>query len=173
MDVRQLEMFRAVVEEGGFTRASEKLHVSQSAISRQLKLLEEELGTLLLHRTGRGVILTPQGEIRLTVELDPSEDGIVFAVADTGIGIAPEDLDRIFEEYAQVESPLQRRSTGTGLGLPLSRKLAVLLGGSLTARSRPGQGSTFTLRLPRVHPTQAEADGPGAETGMGAGGGHG
>jgi DNA-binding transcriptional LysR family regulator len=65
MDVRQLEMFRAVVEEGGFTRASEKLHVSQSAISRQLKLLEEELGTLLLQRTGRGVILTPQGEILL------------------------------------------------------------------------------------------------------------
>ncbi len=66
MDVRQLEMFRAVAEEAAFTRAAERLHVSQSAISRQLQLLEQELGTLLLHRTGRGVTLTPDGEVLLT-----------------------------------------------------------------------------------------------------------
>ena len=66
MDVRQLDMFRAVVEEGAFTRAAERLHVSQSAISRQLQLLEHELGTLLLHRTGRGVRLTPDGEVLLS-----------------------------------------------------------------------------------------------------------
>jgi len=66
MDVRQLEMFRAVVEEGAFTRAAERLHVSQSAISRQLQLLEQELGTMLLHRTGRGVSLTPHGELLLS-----------------------------------------------------------------------------------------------------------
>src|SRR5687767_10718685 len=65
MDVRQLEMFRAVAEEGAFTRAAERLHVSQSAISRQLQLLEQELGTLLLHRTGRGVTLTADGEVLL------------------------------------------------------------------------------------------------------------
>ncbi|HEX9161384.1 MAG TPA: LysR family transcriptional regulator [Thermoanaerobaculia bacterium] len=65
MDVRQLEMFRAVVEEGAFIRAAERLHVSQSAISRQLQLLEQELKTLLLHRTGRGVTLTPDGEVLL------------------------------------------------------------------------------------------------------------
>jgi signal transduction histidine kinase len=134
---------------------------------------EGKVSQVLRNLVSNAVKFTSQGEIRVTVELDPSEDAVVFAVADTGIGIAPEDLGRIFEEYAQVESPLQRRSTGSGLGLPLSRKLAVLLGGSLTARSRPGQGSTFTLRLPRVHPTQAEADGPGAEAGVGAGGGHG
>jgi DNA-binding transcriptional LysR family regulator len=66
MDVRQLEMFRAVVEEGAFTRAADRLHVSQSAISRQLQLLEQELGTKLLHRSGRGVSLTPHGELLLT-----------------------------------------------------------------------------------------------------------
>lgn len=65
MDVRQLEMFRAVAEEGAFTRAAERLHVSQSAISRQLQLLEQELGTMLLHRTGRGVSLTSHGELML------------------------------------------------------------------------------------------------------------
>jgi len=67
MDVRQLEMFRAVVEEGTFTRAAERLHVSQSAISRQLQLLEHELKTLLLHRTARGVTLTPDGEVLLSM----------------------------------------------------------------------------------------------------------
>lgn len=65
MDVRQLEMFRAVVDAGSFTGAAQRLHVSQSAISRQLKLLEEELGTLLLQRTGRGVEVTPEGTILL------------------------------------------------------------------------------------------------------------
>ena len=66
MDVRQLEMFRAVVEEGTFTRAAERLHVSQSAITRQIQLLEHELKTLLLHRAGRGVTLTPDGEVLLS-----------------------------------------------------------------------------------------------------------
>ena len=66
MDVRQLEMFRAVAEEGTFTRAAERLHVSQSAITRQLQLLEYELGTLLLRRTHHGVVLTPDGEVLLT-----------------------------------------------------------------------------------------------------------
>jgi len=66
MDVRQLEMFRAVAEDGGFTRAAQRLHVSQSAVSRQLRLLEKELGTLLLHRTGRGVTVTAAGELLLT-----------------------------------------------------------------------------------------------------------
>lgn len=65
MDIRQLDMFRAVAEEGGFTRATQRLHVSQSAISRQVKLLEEELGGLLLHRTGKGVALTGPGELLL------------------------------------------------------------------------------------------------------------
>ena len=65
MDVRQLEMFRAVAEEGGFTRAAQRLRVSQSAVSRQVKLLERELGSLLLHRTGKGVTVTGPGELLL------------------------------------------------------------------------------------------------------------
>jgi DNA-binding transcriptional LysR family regulator len=65
MDVRQLEMFRAVAEEGGFTRAAQRLRVSQSAVSRQVKLLEDELGGQLLHRSGKGVTVTAQGELLL------------------------------------------------------------------------------------------------------------
>jgi len=85
MDVRQLEMFRAVAEAGSFTAAALRLHVSQSAISRQLKLLEDELGTLLLQRTGRGVTVTPEGHILLAtanrIWRDMQE--VVAQIADT------------------------------------------------------------------------------------------
>ncbi len=66
MDVRQLEMFRTVAEDGTFTRAAERLRVSQSAISRQVKLLEEELGGVLLYRGPRRVSMTPAVELRPT-----------------------------------------------------------------------------------------------------------
>ena len=71
---------------------------------------------------------------------------IAFAVRDTGMGIAPEDHERIFQEFTQLDSPVQRRVKGTGLGLPLCRRLAELLGGSVTVESVPGEGSTFTAR---------------------------
>ena len=81
---------------------------------------------------------------------------VILQVRDTGIGIAPERLERIFEEFGQVDSPLQSRAKGTGLGLPLSRRLAEGLGGVLTVESEPGQGSTFTVRIPREHPEVRE-----------------
>jgi signal transduction histidine kinase len=81
---------------------------------------------------------------------DPEADTITFAVADTGIGIAHENLQLIFEEFSQIEHPLQRRSKGTGLGLPLCRKLAALLGGRVDVVSTVGIGTTFTLTLPRT-----------------------
>jgi CheY-like chemotaxis protein len=73
---------------------------------------------------------------------------MVFSVSDTGIGIAPEHHQHIFDEFSQIDNPLQRRYKGTGLGLPLSRRLAGLLGGSLDVQSTAGIGSTFTLRVP-------------------------
>src|SRR5260221_4553182 len=79
MDLRQLEMFRAVAEQGTFTRAADRLHVSQSAVSRQVQLLEDELGGVLLRRSGRGVTLTEAGELllRMTHRVEKDvEDGL-------------------------------------------------------------------------------------------------
>jgi signal transduction histidine kinase len=90
---------------------------------------------------------TEQGEVRINAAMGPCET-VTFTVCDTGIGIAPSDLERIFEEFAQVENPIQRRVKGTGLGLPLSRRLARLVGGEITVRSAIAVGSTFTLTVP-------------------------
>jgi CheY-like chemotaxis protein/anti-sigma regulatory factor (Ser/Thr protein kinase) len=91
---------------------------------------------------------TERGEVRVTAALSDAGDRVLFKVKDTGVGIPPEDHERIFQEFEQVASPLQGRAKGTGLGLPLSRKLAELLGGTLTVESTPGEGSTFLLSLP-------------------------
>jgi len=77
----------------------------------------------------------------------------IFSVSDTGIGIGREDHERIFREFGQIESPVQRKVRGSGLGLPLSKKLAELIGGTLTVESEPGMGSLFRLDLPFVFMT--------------------
>ncbi|MCG8462086.1 MAG: hybrid sensor histidine kinase/response regulator [Holophagales bacterium] len=87
-------------------------------------------------------------------------DGIVFQVQDTGIGMTPDQLDRVFEEFAQAESSTTRRFGGTGLGLTLCRQFCRLMGGDIAAESEPGEGSTFTVRLPAV----AEERGVAADT---------
>jgi signal transduction histidine kinase/CheY-like chemotaxis protein len=98
---------------------------------------------------------TERGEVRVTSS--HTGDRLVLSVTDSGIGIAPEHVDRIFEEFGQVESHLQKRVKGTGLGLPLSKRLAELLDGELRlAASAPGRGSTFTLSIPIVHPEVSE-----------------
>jgi signal transduction histidine kinase/DNA-binding response OmpR family regulator len=94
---------------------------------------------------------TEQGEVRVSACLAPGGRNVVFSVADTGIGIAPEHQAVIFQEFAQVENPMQRRVRGTGLGLPLSRKLAQLLGGSVAVESELHRGSTFSLTIPATY----------------------
>jgi signal transduction histidine kinase/CheY-like chemotaxis protein len=92
---------------------------------------------------------TEQGRIRVSTEWIDADDQMTFAVEDTGIGIAPEDHARIFEEFAQLDNQLQGKAKGSGLGLPVSKKLAELLGGRVSLQSIPGKGSTFSLTLPR------------------------
>lgn len=97
---------------------------------------------------------TERGQVRVSARREG--DTAVISVSDTGIGIKEDDFDHIFEEFGQVESPLQERVKGTGLGLALSRKLAEFLGGTLDVQSQVGVGSTFTLRIPRQHPEVRE-----------------
>jgi signal transduction histidine kinase/CheY-like chemotaxis protein len=109
---------------------------------------EGKVSQILRNLLSNALKFTEAGEVRVRATLTPAGDAVAFAVADTGIGIAPEDQERIFQEFGQLDNPIQRRVRGTGLGLPLSRKLATLLGGSLTVSSQPGLGSTFVATIP-------------------------
>jgi signal transduction histidine kinase len=109
---------------------------------------EAKVSQVLRNFISNALKFTERGEVTVSARADG--DDVLFEVSDTGIGIAAEDQERIFQEFAQVENPVQRRVKGTGLGLPLSRKLARLLGGDIAVESRIGQGSTFTLRTPRI-----------------------
>lgn len=107
---------------------------------------EGKLTQILRNLISNSLKYTEAGEVRLTYQADGQN--IFFNVIDTGIGIDQDLLSHIFEEFYQVEGSHQDKNKGTGLGLPLSKKLATLLGGDLTVVSEKGKGSTFTLRVP-------------------------
>ena len=108
---------------------------------------EGKLSQILRNFISNALKFTRRGYVRVSAHLD-GHGFIEFRVEDTGIGIAAEDRDRIFEEFVQVESELQSKVKGTGLGLPLSKRLAALLGGTVSVESEVGVGSTFKVRLP-------------------------
>ena len=87
-------------------------------------------------------------EKRIHVSLTREGDEAVIAVTDRGVGIAPSEQERIFEAFYRVERGLEHDIKGSGLGLALVRHIAIAHGGSVAVRSRPGEGSTFSLRLP-------------------------
>jgi signal transduction histidine kinase/CheY-like chemotaxis protein len=109
---------------------------------------EGKVSQILRNFISNALKFTERGEVRVSAVLTDPDRAVAFSVADTGIGIAPEDQERIFQEFGQIEHALQRKVKGTGLGLPLTRKLAQLLGGRVTLTSTPGQGSTFTAIIP-------------------------
>jgi signal transduction histidine kinase/HAMP domain-containing protein/CheY-like chemotaxis protein len=129
--------------------------------------LRQVLGNLL----SNAVKFTERGHVLLRVGLDPSrrtpdgDDILSFSVADTGIGIAPENLITIFGAFQQGDGTLSRRYGGTGLGLSISREVGALLGGEIAAESELGRGSTFTLYLPCELPGAASGDAPSPNAG--------
>ena len=116
---------------------SPELHTDQGKVAQILRNL-----------VSNALKFTVRGSVRVSCRLAQDGHLILFEVADTGIGIAAENHRRIFDEFSQVENPLQSTVKGTGLGLPLSQRLAGLLGGSIEIRSQIGKGSTFTLAIP-------------------------
>ena len=124
---------------------------------------EGKVSQILRNFLSNALKFTEQGEIRVSATLTPAGDAVVFAVADTGIGITPEDQEVIFEEFIQIAHPLQQRVKGTGLGLPLCKKLAALLGGSVVVRSAPGVGSTFCATIPLQYREANTAPGAAAD----------
>jgi signal transduction histidine kinase/CheY-like chemotaxis protein len=116
---------------------------------------ESKVSQILRNFISNALKFTEQGEVRVSAAA-ADNDTVMFAVTDTGVGIAPEDRQRIFEEFTQLEGPRQKRVRGTGLGLPLVRKLAHLLGGHVELESEVGVGSTFAAVLPRVYRGPAE-----------------
>ncbi|WP_426103375.1 ATP-binding protein [Massilia sp. TSP1-1-2] len=118
-----------------------------------------KLAQILRNFVSNAIKFTESGEILVQAVLRPGHGEIEFSVADTGLGIDADHLDMIFEEFNQIENRLQAKVKGTGLGLPLCRKLAALLNGSVHARSVLGAGSVFTAAIPLVYIAPPDAAG--------------
>ena len=168
-DVRHIFDLRA--REQGIT-----LEVSvDSKMPSAMMLDETRLRQVLFNLVGNAIKFTHEGGVTVRATATPvkgrksaGESGealklyqLSVTVRDTGIGIQPDQLERIFDAFEQQEGQSSRRYGGTGLGLAISRKLARMMGGELTVESQPEQGSVFTVVLPRVEATveQAEDDG--------------
>ena len=109
---------------------------------------ERKVSQILRNFISNALKYTERGEVRVAARLDAAGDRMEFSVSDTGIGIPDADIERIFDEFVQIENPLQKRVKGTGLGLPLSKRLAELLGGTISVSSTIGLGSTFCVTIP-------------------------
>jgi PAS domain S-box-containing protein len=121
----------------------------------------EKLDQVLLNLLTNAIKFTPAGG-RITVTCETRADEVMLFVRDTGIGIAADRLETIFSPFAQVDKRLTRQNNGIGLGLAISRDLALGMGGTLTADSSPGEGSTFVLTLPRGRSTPGLTPTPSA-----------
>ena len=108
---------------------------------------DRKLSQILRNFISNALKFTPEGEVRVRATVNPDETA-TFTVTDTGIGIPEESLRNIFDDFTQVETPLNRRLRGTGLGLSLCRRLARLLGGEVAVESIVGHGSTFSATIP-------------------------
>ena len=164
-DLRQL--FQPVAGERKLAFEIEMADDCPTLIETDRQRLEQILKNLL----SNAFKFTEAGSVRLAIA-PAGADGLAFAVTDSGIGIAQEQQDSIFEAFRQADGTISRRYGGTGLGLSISRELARLLGGSIALKSQPGEGSTFTITIPllydparvgpREQPSRAEPTVPAA-----------
>jgi signal transduction histidine kinase len=127
-----------------------KLELSPQAVELA-PLIDEVIGTarqLAEQNNNRLVVEAQENLGTLTVDVANGRDWIELSVADSGIGMTPEQQARLFEEFSQAEATTAQRFGGTGLGLAITRKLARMMGSDVSVASEPGKGSVFTVRLP-------------------------
>ncbi|MEQ1508273.1 MAG: ATP-binding protein, partial [Myxococcota bacterium] len=134
-------MFKPILESGSVTLVFEP-----PVGVRRVYTDHKKLSHILRNFVSNALKFTPAGEVRVAAERVGDE--VEFSVTDTGIGIAPEHHGALFQDFVQIDSPIQRRFRGTGLGLALSRRYAELLGGRVAVRSALGEGSTFSVVVP-------------------------
>ncbi len=168
LDFSKMESGRVGIERAPFSLAAvieESLEMVAPLAARQGLALRHEIaeGTpealegdlartrqVLVNLLGNAVKFTPRGEVRVSLSAHPLSEGIWeahFAVADTGVGISPEDLARLFVAFHQIDGSLARQHGGTGLGLAISKRLVELMGGRIWAESTAGLGSTFHFTI--------------------------
>ncbi|CAI8912343.1 MULTISPECIES: sensor histidine kinase KdpD [Pseudomonas] len=135
-------MFRPIVD----TSAVDLIFEEPVGLPR-LYTDDKKLAQILRNFIANSLKFTTRGEVRVSARLE-NDDYVRFAVSDSGIGIAPELHGALFEDFSQVDSPLQKRLRGTGLGLSLCKRFALLLGGEVGVQSTPGVGSTFFVIIP-------------------------
>ena len=136
-----------VIARSKLTVSPRMAHLPLTVVSDRQKVKQ-----IVVNLLSNALKFTHQGGIDIAVDYTPGERMASIAVSDTGIGIAPEHHDKIFEDFRQVDDSPSRQYGGTGLGLAICRRLAMALGGRITLQSNLGQGSTFTLTIPAEAP---------------------
>ncbi|MFN7133218.1 MAG: sensor histidine kinase, partial [Myxococcales bacterium] len=145
------ELLQEVVDENAPAHeAGSEVRVSFQLPQRALVLESDrqKVKQILRHLLSNALKFTPRGTVTISVRRVPRERQTEISVTDTGIGIPAGELEKIFEDFRQLDDSPTRAYGGTGLGLSICRRLATMLGGRITVKSRPGKGSTFTLHLP-------------------------
>ncbi|HRX84251.1 MAG TPA: ATP-binding protein [Phycisphaerae bacterium] len=135
-------MFRPIL-----TNDRVELIVEEPADVDRVYTDDKRLTQILRNFISNALKFTEEGAVRVSCR-HVADDRVTISVEDTGIGIAPEHQRIIFDDFTQVDSPLQRKLRGTGLGLAISRKIADLLGGVVGMTSTPGEGSVFSVTIP-------------------------
>jgi signal transduction histidine kinase len=114
----------------------------------------------LLNLASNANKFTEKGTITIAVRhgQENGQGWITLAVADTGIGMTPEQIGKLFQDFSQASSATASKYGGTGLGLAISRRFCQMMGGDITVESEPGRGSIFTIRLPRIVEASKEGE---------------
>jgi signal transduction histidine kinase len=133
-------------------KSTNALHIQHLADLGTIHADQVKVRQALLNLLSNAVKFTHQGSITLAADRESLDEGdwIVFRVTDTGIGLTPEQIVKLFRNFTQAEASTTRNFGGTGLGLVLTRRYCQMMGGDVTVRSVPGHGSVFTIRLPAV-----------------------